>query len=64
VDRTTLSFGVNLGRLGPDGDPFPGPVEPFVMLGVRRAQRWGITSWCTPAPSGLAPARVIAEVRS
>jgi len=29
-----------------------------------RAERWGITSWCTHAPSGPALARVMAEVRS
>jgi len=48
--------------------------SPFVLLAasrkeaaeelVRRAERWGITSWCTHAPSGPALARVIAEVRS
>jgi probable F420-dependent oxidoreductase len=47
---------------------------PFVLLAtspeeaakelVRRAERWGITSWCTHAPSGPALARVIAEVRA
>jgi probable F420-dependent oxidoreductase len=48
--------------------------SPFVLLAtsareaaeelVRRAERWGITSWCTHAPSGRALARVMAEVRS
>jgi probable F420-dependent oxidoreductase len=48
--------------------------SPFVLLAtspeeaadqlVGRAERWGITSWCTHAPSGPALARVIAEIRS
>ena len=46
---------------------------PFVLLAespqaaaeelVRRSQRWGITSWCTHAPSGPALAQVIRALR-
>jgi hypothetical protein len=56
VDRTALSFGVDLGWLGTENRA----AEEL----VRSAERWGITSWCTHAPSGPALARVIAEVRS
>ncbi|HEX2804598.1 MAG TPA: hypothetical protein VHN80_00325 [Kineosporiaceae bacterium] len=31
---------------------------------LRRSRRWGITSWCTHAPSGPALARVIEAVRA
>jgi hypothetical protein len=48
--------------------------SPFVLLAatpedaaselLRRSRRWGITSWCTHAPSGPALARVIEAVRA
>ena len=31
---------------------------------LRRSERWGITSWCTHAPSGPALAQVAAAVRA
>jgi probable F420-dependent oxidoreductase len=48
--------------------------SPFVLVApsaqdaaeelLRRAERWGITSWCTHAPSGAALAEVAAAVRA
>jgi hypothetical protein len=64
VDRTALTFGVNLGRLGTvDRGDGASPKEVAEEL-VRRAERWGIWSWCTHAPSGPTLAGMLAEVAS
>jgi hypothetical protein len=41
----------------------PSPEEAAEEL-LRRSERWGITSWCTHAPSGPALAEVMAVIRS
>jgi hypothetical protein len=58
---SSLRFGVNLGRLGTLGRP--GDAQEAAAELLRRRDRWGITSWCTHAPSGPALAEVLRAVR-